>query len=119
MSRLTNSPDYRVLLLLLLWELTCARGINGGPAAISRALLPGLTRRVAPISSLLSLLRANLSFSASESPTEEEGPIWTSVSGGGLGNRGEVAAAIMHRTKDRNIERKRGKRDRKQKGKEG
>lgn len=95
--------------------LTCARGINGGPAAISRALLPGLTRLVAPTSSPLSSSGANPSCSASESPTEEEGPIWTSVSGGGLGNRGEVAAAIMYRIKRENIERQREKGDRKQK----
>lgn len=71
--------------------LTCASGINGGPAAISNALLPDLTRRVTPVSSPCSSFEARLNCPALSS---EPGPNWTSVSGGGLGSRGEVAAAI-------------------------
>lgn len=71
--------------------LTCASGINGGPAAISNALLPDLTRRVTPESSPCSSFDARLNCPALSS---EPGPNWTSVSGGGLGSRGEVAAAI-------------------------
>ena len=72
---------------------TCARGTNGGPPAISKALVPGLTLRVEFTSSLSSwVYPGSCSVSLpNESPTEGDwGPIWTSVSGGGLGNRGEL-----------------------------
>lgn len=75
-------------------KLTWARGINGGPAAMSIALLPSRTLRVALASSLLlsGVYPSDCSASWPEdsSTDGDGGPIWTSVSGGGLGKRGEV-----------------------------
>lgn len=70
------------------WE----RGIRGGPTAISPALVPGRILLVEPSSDVCEA-PSNCSVSWSkDSPTEGDlGPIWTSVNGGGLGRRGEVA----------------------------
>ena len=74
---------------------------------MSIALLPGRTLRVALASSLLLTgvypSDCSASWPEDSSPTDGDGgPIWTSVSGGGLGKRGEVddwtpAVAIVER----------------------
>lgn len=70
--------------------LTCDKGINGGPKAISAAFVPGLILRVEPSSSPAEPPRSSASL-PKVSPTEGDcGPIWTSVNGGGLGRRGEL-----------------------------
>lgn len=93
---------------LLPWtKLTCERGINGGPNAISAALVPGRILRSNPSSSNpVNNCSASL---PKDSPTDGDfGPIWTSVNGGGLGKRGELdgdtpATAIIENGKDRSF----------------
>lgn len=73
---------------------TSLSGTNGGPAAISAALVPGCIRREELAS------RCDCSISvvarvAAGPPEGEFGPIWISAGGGGLGRRGELGARDM------------------------
>lgn len=68
-------------------ELTSASGINGGPAAISVAFVPGRMRRPA----FASIPDCSIEKSGCKESCRdgEGGAFWISAGGGGLGSRGE------------------------------
>lgn len=80
-------------------QLTSDKGTNGGPDAISAALVPGRILRVTPLSGLLRSASSGDVLPRVGGPGEVEfgkafivgdlRPIWTSGIGGGLGRRGE------------------------------
>lgn len=79
---------------------TCDSGINGGPKAMSAALVPGRILRVEPSSPPEDPIRILSPSGLIDSPADGDcGPIWTSGNGGGLGRRGELdgetPAAVM------------------------
>lgn len=77
--------------LVCLHDLTCDKGINGGPTAISAALVPGRILREEALSLPFDAARNSCVSVPKDSPTEGDlGPICTSVNGGGLGKRGEL-----------------------------
>lgn len=85
--------------LMLGAQITCERGISGGPKAISAALVPGRILRVEPSSSPDPETNDSASVPKGSPIDGDRGPIWTSVKGGGLGSRGELdgetPAAVM------------------------
>lgn len=72
--------------------LTSLRGISGGPAAMSAALVPGCMRRL-ELASRRDCSMAVVSRVAAGPPEGELGPSWISAGGGGLGRRGELGAS--------------------------
>lgn len=73
---------------------TSFKGIRGGPAAMSIALVPGCMRRFALASSKLCSISVVCRFAVAP-PEGDLGPIWISAAGGGLGSRGELGASAM------------------------
>ena len=87
---------------------TSAKGINGGPDAISAAFVPGRILRIAPLSSAVVSLFSGIIVLCSGLKPGDFGPICTSGKGGGLGRRGDLegdtpptAAAIAMGRKSR------------------
>lgn len=72
--------------------LTSLRGMSGGPAAMSAALVPGCMRRLAAASiCVCSICCACCALAPMDG---DLGLIWISAGGGGLGSLGELGIDI-------------------------